>query len=88
MENLETNTREIFNVFDLTNSFLLSQLTTLNKTLGDHFKILGEMSNCMKVIDAETQQLKELRNFVRRESTTQDQMIPRIFQQYHLLEQS
>ena len=52
--------------------FLCEQMETYNSTLNDHVKLLSELNACINFIDTRTSQLKELRNFVRRQSTSLD----------------
>ena len=80
LKELEKHSKKVFKTFDNTNGFLLQQMELYNQTLGDHFLLLQELKDCIKFIGTRTSQLKELRNFIRRQSTSLDQIFPYFFQ--------
>jgi len=66
-------------MIDKTNGELISQMKAYTRTLQGHFHILNELNGCINFIKTRTEKLKELRNFIRRQSTSLDQIFPYFF---------
>ena len=76
---MDPNFQEVFKIMGDASNFLCEQMEIYNSTLTDHVKLLHELNSCISFIDTRTSQLKELRNFVRRQSTSLDQIFPHFF---------
>lgn len=76
---LDPKFNELFETMGEANDILCDQLETYNATLLDHVKLLSELNACISFIDTRTSQLKELRNFVRRQSKSLDMIFPHFF---------